>query len=342
MRRCQEFLEESPKKDLANLHCYDWGETEATTSSPNLDSGQGVRQNKGKLNYLFEDVTWKEFWSEFRRVDVSDLCPIQKLIFLKSCLRGDAFSTIVHLTAVSGNYAYAKKILFEKYRIRQEIVDQHMGTLHNLEPCSSGCVKEIQRVYGIFKRHLESVELQGVQLDGQMLLYVFKTKLDADTLHDFGELCIGPSHLQTLSGLTHFLSERISLLKDVSEDRIIITEKVRKTVASKKKIERQNAENVILDRIRVRQEKELTVWTRNLKNVRTGSLICGNKSFPDVIQRNLPVLEGEIRRTKDEMSDISETGSIDDELESDSEAGKVKKIDIKRSKLMPQFLQLLR
>jgi hypothetical protein len=59
LRRCQEFLEESPKKDLANLQSYDWRETDATTSTPILGSGQGVGQNKGKLNYFFEDVTWR-------------------------------------------------------------------------------------------------------------------------------------------------------------------------------------------------------------------------------------------------------------------------------------------
>jgi hypothetical protein len=240
------------------------------------------------------------------------------------------------LTAISGNYAYAKKILFDKYRIRQEIVDDHMESLHDLEPCFSGCVEEIQRVFETFKRHLESVDLQGVHLDGQMLLYVYKSKLDAETLHDFRELSIGSSHLQTLTGLTHFLSERVSLLKDLSEDRMVVIKKVRQTVASIKKLERQNAENVFLDRIRVRQEEELEIWTRTLRLVRREPPNEGlDKTFPDVFQEDLPDLEEEILRTDDETSEISDTGYIHSEFESDSEAEKERKLQIKRPKLVP-------
>ena len=118
------------------------------TSTPGVTTGIGGGQSRGlkvKLPELKlpifegEQSKWPEFWAIFEssihdRLD-QDMTPVQKFVYLKGQLKGEALNAVSGLLVTNDNYQIAVDILKDRYGNTEALKRQLLKKLRELAPC---------------------------------------------------------------------------------------------------------------------------------------------------------------------------------------------------------------
>lgn len=106
-------------------------------------------------------LKWYEFWDQFSsNVHERRIKDVDKLLYLRSVLEGEAKKTIEGLEITSANYIIAIDTLKERYGKPGAIVDAHYVALYRIRAAQS-CVKDCRNVLNEIERHLRVLKSLG-------------------------------------------------------------------------------------------------------------------------------------------------------------------------------------
>ena len=126
---------------------------------------------------------WIEFWDLFQNtVDHNKhLSNIEKFIYLKSRLTGDAKATISGLFLSDDNHKIAKGLLKERFEDTQFILQIHFTELINLTPAVNN-PKGLRLFYNQLECHLRSLEALQQDINHDIFTVIITSKIPKDVL----------------------------------------------------------------------------------------------------------------------------------------------------------------
>lgn len=163
-----------------------------------------------------------EDWLAFHDLFVSlihdnkNLSNAQKLQFLKSSLKGEACSSLKHLTICDANYVEAWNVLSEKYNKPKYIINAHLKTIveYPLIQCNAMSLRKFSNTITESIRALKALDLPTQSWDCWLIFILFN-KLDADSKQLWARETANEEY-STFSKFIQFLNKREFELQTVS------------------------------------------------------------------------------------------------------------------------------
>ena len=128
---------------------------------------------------------WTEFYDTFNcAVDSKkNLAPVQKLQYLKSCLKGEPEVLIRNLKLNDANYSIALSLLKERYENVKNIREAHFDAIFNLPSCTKRSAYNLRKLCSVLSENLQALENLGEPIGywDSWLVYITKKKLDNET-----------------------------------------------------------------------------------------------------------------------------------------------------------------
>lgn len=156
-------------------------------------------------------TTWHGFYELFKNFieDDSKLTKIEKLIYLKSYLKGEALSLICNLQLTSDNFDVALKTLKDRYDNELNIIYAYIKNLIDAPSLSKNKSMSLRDLITSFKQNIEGLKNLRVNVEqwDLILIYIFSQKLDARTRTAF-DYELGINSRPTLTLFFEFLEKR--------------------------------------------------------------------------------------------------------------------------------------
>lgn len=172
-------------------------------------------------SYIGDKLKWIEFWLPFETSvnSNSSLSNIDKFIYLRSKLDGEARSSIAGLAGSNENYVVAVKILKERYGNIQEKIDLHYNQLISLKTAGDS-VDSLRQPLNSINRHLRCLDVLEQNIIQDVFVLVIKSKLPHSVLR----------HLEIQKGS----KERWSVMKrcDLFSEYVMAVERAEKVKPS--------------------------------------------------------------------------------------------------------------
>ena len=127
-------------------------------------------------------LTWQSWWDSYESaVDSNDsLMNIDKFIYLKTLLEGQALACITGLQLTATNYPEAIETLKERFGVRQLIINAHMDSLIKLPMVNSmSDIRKLRSVYDQIESRVRGLQGLGVNSDsyGNLLIPIMLNKI---------------------------------------------------------------------------------------------------------------------------------------------------------------------
>ncbi|XP_073948482.1 uncharacterized protein [Choristoneura fumiferana] len=180
---------------LAELNTKVQAKKDPQPSTSNLNSFRGKLPELHLPSFKGDVLEWFQFWDQFSsNIDQRNLRDVDKLLYLKASLKGEARTVIDGLETTNDNYKIAVTTLKERYGKGVKIIDAHYSTLYKLERAekSEDCRKTLDAI----ERHLRVLRSLGENTDHnhlrflimekfpQDIIYEMKMKMSADTIEE--------------------------------------------------------------------------------------------------------------------------------------------------------------
>ncbi|KAJ8963040.1 hypothetical protein NQ314_005595 [Rhamnusium bicolor] len=151
----------------------------------------------------------------------SDLADVQKLIYLKSSLKGKPLKLVETLSLTSANLQMAIKILTERYENKLATIYLHIKGLVELPSITKSNPISLREFVVSIKQNTESLKNLQVPVESWnlILVYILSQKLDFHTRKAY-ELERGPAQLPTLENLLKFVEKRCLATDNLSSPEI--------------------------------------------------------------------------------------------------------------------------
>lgn len=158
---------------------------------------------------------WVNFKDNFQYTIINDksLSQTHKLIYLKSCLKGEALNSISHLNNSDSNFEIAWDLLFKTYNNPRLISEQLVKSLINLNPVKQSVAQSLRAFTNeVFKliRMLKSIHPDMTSTD-ILAVPLIVNKLDIETQSHWEDQ-LSVDKYPTLAELEEFLLHRINVL----------------------------------------------------------------------------------------------------------------------------------
>lgn len=179
---------------------------------------------------------WVSFYEMFKAIVLNrdDLPEVQKLIYLRSSLKGEPLKLIENLSLESSNLLVAIEILKTRYENKLACIYSHIKSLLELPSINKGNASSLREFSVSIKQNYESLKNLRVPVDqwNLILVYVLSQKLDFNTRRAY-ELERGPSNEPTLIDFLKFVETRCQVVEnlaspDVTKRHLHITRKTGK------------------------------------------------------------------------------------------------------------------
>ena len=144
-----------------------------------------------QFNGSFEH--WLSFIDQFDSAIENNgkLSKVQKLVYLKRCLRGSAEKLICNLATTEDNYEVARQILTERYRNERLIVNNLLAKVVDARPVKEENANHLRILHSIFNETAQSLRALGRQIDNDLMHYHLKTKMDGESRTKMDEESLG-------------------------------------------------------------------------------------------------------------------------------------------------------
>ncbi|KAL0860227.1 hypothetical protein ABMA27_010534 [Loxostege sticticalis] len=108
----------------------------------------------------------------------------KKFHYLLSYLEGDAARILSNFEVLSDNYEEAWKILCERYNNKRSLINQHLGSLFNIQKQNTESEKSLRFLVGHVSKILRALTSLGQPTDkwDTLIIYLVASKLDTDVL----------------------------------------------------------------------------------------------------------------------------------------------------------------
>lgn len=162
---------------------------------------------------------WASFYDIFSNLIVKNtsLSNVQRLMYLKSCLKDEPLKLISNLQLTGTNFNIALQTLIDRYDNNLVTINCHIKTLLEIPSFTRLNAQNLRDFVTTIKQNVESLKnLQvPVQYWDLLLIYIFTQKLDFNTRKAY-ELEKDRTHLPTLDNLFSFLEKRCLALESLS------------------------------------------------------------------------------------------------------------------------------
>lgn len=167
--------------------------------------------------------SWASFYDIFKALvlDNPDLQEVQKLIYLKSNLKGEPFKLVENLPLIATNLKVALDILKERYENKLANIYSHIKGLLELPSLCKSKSNDFREFVVSIKQHTESLKNLNVPIAqwDLILVYTLSQKLDAGTRRAY-ELERGPSNLPTLVDFLTFVEKRCQAAENLASPEV--------------------------------------------------------------------------------------------------------------------------
>lgn len=174
---------------------------------------------------------WLSFKDSFTALihDRKDLSDVQKLIYLRSSLKGDAFNSINSLETTNSNYLVAFNIIQEKYSNTRRIVYKHVDNLLNLK-CN-----ELKSYVTTIEQNICCLNTLNVNPDSwdPILVPLLTSKLEKRIIQDWDlhvNSIVNQTEFPSTQQLLKFLSDRSDIYQTVISKQVIQKPKIQTNV----------------------------------------------------------------------------------------------------------------
>ncbi|MCG8430486.1 MAG: DUF1759 domain-containing protein, partial [Candidatus Omnitrophica bacterium] len=187
--------------------------------SVGVDSGDSSLAKLPKLDlktFSGGYTHWREFYDTFRCAvhDRKGLAPVQKLQYLKSCLKGEAADLVKSLTLKDENYAIAIQQLKTRYDNIKTIRDAHFNNMFSLYQMNAKSAPGLRKVTSKMYENVQALHNLGepVEYWDSLLVYILKNKLDPETRMEWEKHVTSDDHPKFTDMVT-FLNEFASAIE---------------------------------------------------------------------------------------------------------------------------------
>lgn len=213
MAECNKMLTEVGNKENKN------SDSKIPKSSTNSHQASVVKL--AALNVPEFSGNYKE-WTTFKDVfgalihSNEALTKVQKLIYLKAALSGDAAEVVKCLETIANNCEVAWDCLNERYNNKRIIVQSHTKAIFELEGITEESSTKLRRFIDSLLGHIKALEVIGYKplSWGPMLLHIISTKLDNATLREW-ETQASKTEVPEVDELITFLKHRFQILESI-------------------------------------------------------------------------------------------------------------------------------
>ena len=159
-------------------------------------------------------LQWTSFWDQFCAIiGDSEMPEIQKFVYLRSILEGEAKATIEGLTLTATNYLTACELLKQRYGRKDRIIFAHVQELLKMEVPKRSRLTALWSFYNELLSHTRSLEALGIGGDqyGAVLTPLILSRIPPELRKEWART--GESHESDLSWLLEFLKTEITRLE---------------------------------------------------------------------------------------------------------------------------------
>ncbi|KAL0861062.1 hypothetical protein ABMA27_009574 [Loxostege sticticalis] len=166
---------------------------------------------------------WLEFRDTFENLIHKNnrLKNIQKFHYLLSYLEGDAARILSNFEVSSDNYEEAWKILCERYNNKRSLINQHLGSLFNIQKQNTESEKSLRFLVDHVSKNLRALTSLGQPTDkwDTLIIYLVASKLDSQTLLKWEEYRNTLEDMPTLTQFHKFLTDRADVLDSIHRNK---------------------------------------------------------------------------------------------------------------------------
>jgi hypothetical protein len=181
-------------------------------------------------------VEWPPFWDSWKiNYDANhDLNEVQKLEYLKQCLKGSALETVKHLILIGTNYQVAMDTLEKKYSDKRKIIARHFDAIVAIPSIRTESATQLRKMTETFSVQLQGLRNQGITCDDPFVAYIYETRLDETTRRHYEASLADPKAVQTFKTLVDFVESRVVVLDNSSARSSLETGRTRHSHVDKK------------------------------------------------------------------------------------------------------------
>ena len=130
-----------------------------------------------------EPLAWTHFWDGFlAAVDGNErLSPVEKFVYLKGKLEGDALAAVAGFPLTNVNYPVAVDILRKRFGDKQRIIDAHYRALVELPAASTS--SSLKSVFDTIEKHFRCLEALHQNTEQPVFVSMLTSKLPSAVLY---------------------------------------------------------------------------------------------------------------------------------------------------------------
>lgn len=129
-------------------------------------------------------LLWQQFWDHFSsNIDERNLPEVDKLLYLKSSLNGEAKGIIDGLEITHKNYQIAVTTLKERYGKPNQIIDAHYAALYGIK-CASNTAAECRKTLNEIEKHIRVLGALGENTEHNHLRFIITEKFPEDIIYE--------------------------------------------------------------------------------------------------------------------------------------------------------------
>ena len=165
------------------------------------------------------DITeWASFLELFDAVLASsgNLDDVNKLFYLKSALKGNAFKIVESLATTGANYKEARDLLINRFGNRRCVVQGHLRGLMEQPDVKPRSLNSLRLLLDTTNKHIAALRglKEPVQHWDTILVFTLSNKLDPETRREF-ELRFSTQEMPTFKDFVDFVAERCLALERI-------------------------------------------------------------------------------------------------------------------------------
>ncbi|XP_053617910.1 uncharacterized protein LOC128679591 [Plodia interpunctella] len=190
---------------------------------------------------------WLEFHDTFESLihKNSRIPDIHKFHYLVSYLEGEAARIISNLEISSANYLEAWKLLCDRYNNKRLLTNHHLNSLLNVQPLARESEKSLRFLVDHMTKNLRALSSLGQPTDkwDMLLIFMFSSKLDSQTLTKWEEYRNTLEDMPNLHNFKQFLINRADVLEAINRNNYSYNVSDKKTPTSTRNSHAQNTQN---------------------------------------------------------------------------------------------------
>ncbi|XP_076660487.1 uncharacterized protein LOC143363840 [Halictus rubicundus] len=167
---------------------------------------------------------WPSFSDAFRAAVHDDvkLRGVQKLVYLKSCVKGQAAGLIESLETTEANYSVAWDILEKTYNDPRIIINNRIQAFFELQACTRNVNKSLTDLTHLVTKHYNALKALKKPFLESFPIYAITSKLDDQTRLKWREHT-QDTEIPSMDDLLQFLHSRCKILEPAKNEPIKAT-----------------------------------------------------------------------------------------------------------------------